>query len=151
MRYNLLRRPKMKIRQISALAIAMIIIALCASACKKGAGSSPTATFRAYVEAVQHKDTDGVKKTFSKGSLAFFERAAKAQNKSVDEMLKTGITDEVASAAAPEMRNEKIEGDSATLEVKDNKSGKWETVPFVKEEGQWKIALEKMGTQSPAG
>ncbi len=142
----------MKKGQINVLAIAVVGVALFAgAACKKGAGSTPTATFKAYVEAVKSKDTDSVKKTFSKGSLEFFEKAAKAQNKTVDEMLKTGITDEVASAAAPEMRNEKIEGDSATLEVKDNKSGKWETVPFVKEEGQWKIALEKMGTQSPAG
>jgi hypothetical protein len=142
----------MKTRQIKALASAMTIIALFAgAACKKGAGSSPTATFKAYVEAVQHKDTAAVKKTFSKGSLEFFEKAAKAQNKTVDEMLKTGLTEEVASASMPEIRNEKIEGDSATLEVKDIKSGKWETVPFVKEDGEWKIALEKMGAQTPAG
>jgi hypothetical protein len=35
-------------------------------------------------------------------------------------------------------RNEKIEGDKATLEVK-NSFGSWETVPFVREDNRWKI------------
>ncbi len=43
----------------------------------------------------------------------------------------------------PETRNEKITGDTATLEVKNDKTGKWDTLPFVKENGEWKIALDK--------
>jgi hypothetical protein len=46
-----------------------------------------------------------------------------------------------APANAPETRNEKIEGDKATLEIKDDKMDKWDTVPFVREDGQWKIAI----------
>jgi hypothetical protein len=41
------------------------------------------------------------------------------------------------------MRNEKIEGDTATLEVKNEKTTEWETLYFVKETDEWKIALDK--------
>jgi hypothetical protein len=43
----------------------------------------------------------------------------------------------------PETRNEKIDGDTATLEVKDDKKDKWETIHFAKEDGEWKLALDK--------
>jgi hypothetical protein len=43
----------------------------------------------------------------------------------------------------PETRNEKINGDMATLEVKNEKTDKWDPLPFVKENGEWKIALDK--------
>lgn len=41
-----------------------------------------------------------------------------------------------------EFRNEKIEGDEATIEVK-NSYGIWDAVPFVREGGAWKIAKER--------
>ena len=41
------------------------------------------------------------------------------------------------------MRNEKIEGDTATIELKNATTNNWQTVPFVKEDGNWKLALDK--------
>ena len=43
----------------------------------------------------------------------------------------------------PETRNEKITGDTATLEIKNEKTGKWDSLPFVKEDSEWKIAFDK--------
>ena len=43
-----------------------------------------------------------------------------------------------------EMRNEKITGETATLEVKNQTTGAWDTIPFVREEGKWKIAFDKL-------
>lgn len=37
-----------------------------------------------------------------------------------------------------DIRNEKVDGDKASLQVK-NSYGSWETVPFVREDGVWKI------------
>ncbi|HEX8636431.1 MAG TPA: hypothetical protein VF692_00100, partial [Pyrinomonadaceae bacterium] len=45
-----------------------------------------------------------------------------------------------------EYRNEKIEGDRATLEVK-NAYSMWEKVPFVREEGVWKIDKQGFADQ----
>jgi Domain of unknown function (DUF4878) len=137
----------MKTGYTKAVAVALIITALFAAACNKG--TTPTATFQAYVDAVKNKDVDGIKKTLSKKTLELFEASAKAMGKSTDDLLKTGLNEQAAPATTPETRNEKIEGETATLEVKDSKSGNWETVPFVKEDGQWKIAMDKMSAQSP--
>jgi hypothetical protein len=138
----------MKQRQINALALTLLGLALVAAstACQKsGPGSSPTATMTAFFEAGRKKDPDGFKKTLSKGSLDLMESFAKAQNKTLDDALKSGMaTPEAAEQSqTPAMRNEKITGDTATLEVQNEKNKEWETIPFVKEDGQWKIALDK--------
>jgi hypothetical protein len=71
-----------------------------------------------------------------------FDKLAKEQNKSTDDMLKDLHKDDKGEKI-PETRNEKITGDTATLEVKNEKTSKWDTLPFVKENGEWKIALDK--------
>ena len=137
----------MKQRRINALLMTLLGIALVATstACQKsGPGSSPTATMTAFFEAGKKKDPDGFKRTLSKGSLDLMESFAKAQNKTLDDALKSGMNaPEAAESKTPEMRNEKINGDTATLEVQNEKNKEWETIPFVKEDGQWKIALDK--------
>jgi spore germination protein GerM len=101
---------------------------------------SPTATARAFYDAAKAKDVQGIKDTVSKGSLNMMTEFAKAQNKTLDQALREPSSSE--SPPAFEAQNEKITGDTATLEVKDEK-GRWVTLPFVKEAGEWKIALDK--------
>jgi hypothetical protein len=123
------------------IAVGTIIFALVACNLMS---SSPTSTFKAFYEAQKKKDVPAMKKTLSKGSLDMIEKAAKAQNKSVDDALKEGFESPGAkSEKMPETRNEKIDGDNATLEVQDEESKKWSKVYFVKEEKEWKIALDK--------
>jgi hypothetical protein len=133
----------MKTHRISALCAALAVI-LAVSACSLLSRSTPTATFKAFYEASKKKDAAGIKKTLSKGTLDMFEKLAKEQNKSIDDMLKeVDKDDKDKSEKIPETRNEKINGDTATLEVKNDTTGKWETLPFAKENGEWKIALDK--------
>lgn len=85
-----------------------------------------------------------MKKTLSKSSLEMMEKAAKQQNKTVDDAFKEGLESPGAkSDKMPETRNEKIDGENATLEVQDEESKKWNKVYFVKEQREWKIALDK--------
>ena len=139
----------MKRQKIVALMMGVVIIALTTAACKRGAGSSPTATFTAFYEASKNKDVEAAKKIFSKKTLELFEIEARAKNKTLEEMFKAGMDQKPPPDKLPEMRNEKINGDEATLEVKDAQTGRWDTLTFVKEDGQWKIALDKMGSQTP--
>jgi Domain of unknown function (DUF4878) len=137
----------MKLRKKLACVVALMALALAAAACNK-AGSSPTATAKAFTEAVKNKDAQGIKNAMSKGSLEMMEKFAKMQNKSLDDALK-----EPSSSPPPttfETRNETITGDTATLEIKSDK-GNWEKLPFVKEDGQWKIALDKAFEQGMSG
>ena len=72
------------------------------------------------------------------------EKAAKEQKKTIDEAIKEGLESPGAKTdKVPPTRNEKIDGNNATLEVQDEESKKWETMYFVKEGRDWKIALDK--------
>ena len=129
----------MKNRRIATLCVALIA-ALTVSACSLLNRSTPTATLKAFYEASKKKDATAMKKTLSKGSLDMFEKQAKEQGKSFDDLLKS---DQHTPDKMPETRNEKIDGETATLEIKNDQTNKWDTLPFVKEDGEWKIAFDK--------
>lgn len=102
--------------------------------------ASPTDTLKSFIEASKKQDVETIKKVLSKNSLIIAERAAQAQNTTVDELFKR--ENPALPGEMPEIRNEKIEGETASVEVKD-KTGNFDTIPFVKEEDAWKIAFDK--------
>lgn len=108
-------------------------------------GPSPTRAFTTYYEAIKRKDAEAVKGLFSKATLTMMEGEAKQKNTTVDAVIKQGL--EEASKDIPDAplktRNEKIEGDKATLEVRDEKKDKWEVLHFAREDGQWKLAFNE--------
>ncbi len=104
--------------------------------------STPTATIKNYYEAARKGDTAAVKNTLSKGTLKMHEEAARAHNISPDEAIKTS-TAQAANVPAPETRNEQINGDTATIEIKNPVTGTWDKLPLVREEKNWKIAHDK--------
>ena len=132
----------MKTRQATAILIAALLtIAL--SACGGGKkASTPTEAFKSFYEAAKAKDVATVKRLLAKDSLSKMEARAKEQNKSLDDF----ITDQTQSGippSMPELRNEKIDGDKATIEFKGpGGDSDWRTVPFAKEDGEWKIMFK---------
>ncbi|MEO6334602.1 MAG: DUF2950 family protein [Pyrinomonadaceae bacterium] len=111
-----------------------VLIAACASESKP---TTPVESFKAYVNAVKQKDTTRMKLLLSSESIKMHEQEAKSQNLTLDDIVKreTLFTE---GQKTVEFRDQKIEGEKATLEVK-NSFGSWETVPFVREEDGWKI------------
>ncbi|HEX8772218.1 MAG TPA: hypothetical protein VF735_01355 [Pyrinomonadaceae bacterium] len=103
--------------------------------------STPTNAFKVFYETSKNKDVAGFKRTLSKDTLALLETQAKAENKTLDAALAEQFQKMEVPATLPESRNEKIEGDRATLEVKDDKTGQWESFKFVKENNEWKAQL----------
>jgi hypothetical protein len=116
------------------ISIAVFCLA-CSGESKRG--DSPIESFKAYVTAVKKKDTTKMKLMLSSESIKMHEQEAKAQNVTLDDIVKreTLFTE---GQKTVEFRNEKIDGENATLEVK-NSFGSWETVPFVREDDEWKI------------
>ena len=105
---------------------------------------TPTATFKTYFEAQQKKDVAGMKQTLSKTSLATLEASAKQQGVTLDKMIQSQIENPSARIdKMPEMRNEKINGDNATVELRNEDANRWDTMYFIKEDGAWKIALDR--------
>ena len=103
--------------------------------------STPTNAFKVFYETSKNKDVAGFKRTLSKDTLALLETQAKVENKTLDAALAEQFEKMEVPATLPESRNEKIEGDKATLEVKDDKTGQWESFKFVKENNEWKAQL----------
>ena len=140
-------------RKITAFITTLLVLALLAAACGKSGGATPTATAKAFYDAAKSQDVKGMKNALSKKSLEVMEAFAKMGNKSLDDTLKEPSN----MPPAFEARNEKITGDTATLEVK-GQGDKWDTLYFVKEDGQWKIAFDQAmeksirdaGPQTPA-
>jgi PBP1b-binding outer membrane lipoprotein LpoB len=131
----------MKINQLLFIAL----IAFLFVGCNKDAAvepqiASPTDTLKSFIQSSKQKDVEAIKKVMSKNSLTIAERSAQLQNTTVDELFKRD--NPALPTEIPEIRNEKIEGETATVEVKDQTSG-YETIPFVKEDGVWKIAFDK--------
>jgi hypothetical protein len=104
------------------------------------AGMSPTEVLKGFSKATQTKDAEKIKSFLSKGSLAEIEKSAKEQKVTVEELLTQGAEEDPVD---PDMKNEKIDGETATVEVKNETLGYYDVMPFVKEDGVWKIALDK--------
>jgi Domain of unknown function (DUF4878) len=106
-----------------------------------GALSSPTRAFMAFYEASKSGDVEAVKRTLSKGSFDFLTAEAKKENKTLEAALTESLKNADVPKSTPEVRNEKIEGDTATIEVKDEKTNTWDSFKFVRENGEWKIRI----------
>jgi hypothetical protein len=121
--------------------IGSIILLFLAAAAAAGCGSqqpaTPVETFKTYTKAIKAKDTTAMKVLLSDATMKMHEQQAKAQNVPVDDIVKreTLLSERQTTV---EYRDEKIEGDKATLQVKTS-YGTWETLPFVREDGVWKI------------
>ena len=107
----------------------------CSSAESKPA--TPIETFKTYTKAIKAKDVTTMKLLLSSETMKMNQLEADARGVPVDEVVKNE-TLFAEQQKTVKMRNEKIEGERATLEV-ENSIGSWETVPFVKEDGVWKI------------
>ena len=99
----------------------------------------PKDVLKALNKASKEKDVAGIQKQLSQGTLAMLNETAQTEKRTVEDIL-------TADGGAPflilpEMREEKIDGDKATVEVMIAEEGV-EIIPFVKENGEWKAALD---------
>jgi len=133
----------MKIRRTVVLATVNLSVALALTACGWGAGSSPTATMKEFNKAMKQKDKEALKKTLSKSSLQTIEVESKLGDETLDDAIQASLDKAPVDLPLPEMRNEVIKGNTATVEVKDEQKKLWFPVSFVKEDEQWKIAYDK--------
>src|SRR3954466_8129098 len=129
--------------------LSIVIIAFggsLSSSCSSGKQpATPVETFQTYVKALKKKDITTMKLLLSKDTLKMHQQEAKAEGVTLDDVVKreTLLGD---GQTTVEYRNEKIDGDKATVEYK-NSYGIWETVPFVKEDGEWKIDKKSYADQ----
>lgn len=116
------------------LLIAIVAVAACGRAKQP---ATPVETLKAYTIAVKNKDTTMMKLLLSEATLKLHQDEAKARGVTLDEIVGQQ-TLFPSDQKFYNYRNEKIEGDKASVEV-ENSFGGWDTVFLVKENGAWKI------------
>ena len=135
-----------------------IIVLLCLvtgfAACNtKTDQTSPTASIDAMFTAMKNGNMDDIKKFITKKDVAFLETAEKFIT-SVDpdaiKKMKTKMGDEFKAKVKDvkyTLKNEKVDGEKATVDAEVTENGKIETHTFnlVKEDGAWKISLLNSG------
>jgi hypothetical protein len=67
--------------------------------------------------------------------------SAQRFNKSKEQAFENGMTATTFSDTLPEMRDERVKENMGALEVWNSKDSKWEDVPFILEDGAWKLAI----------
>lgn len=107
--------------------------------------ATPLETLQAYGRAFKKKDTTAMKLLLSQETLKMHEQEAKAQNVTLDDIIKRETLFSENQTTA-EYRNQKIEDDKASIQMKDS-LGMWNTVQFVREDGLWKIDRKSFADQ----
>lgn len=108
-----------------------------------GGAKSPTEAYQMLFAAVKSKEPDKIKLMMSENSIGFAGFVAGQQKKTVEEVLANGFTATTFSDVMPQMRDERIKENFGALEVLNNQK-QWEDLPFVLENGSWKLAIGDM-------
>jgi predicted lipid-binding transport protein (Tim44 family) len=95
--------------------------------------------FKAYCDAKTKGDEAGLRKVYSAKTLQQFEKEMKEEGE--ESLVKYLEVDKVSTKMC-EIRNEKIEGDTAVAEIKTEGMPNGIKVKFVKENGEWKLTTE---------
>ena len=133
-------------QKIAILSLALLLTALAVACGSQGSATTstsdtPTEAYKRLYTAVKSKDTNAIKAEMSKQSVAFVESAASMQKKKVEEVYSNGLTGTTFSDTMPEIRDERVKGTMGAVEVYNSREKKWEDLPFVLEDGKWKLAI----------
>ncbi|MEP7074692.1 MAG: hypothetical protein ABI878_02695 [Acidobacteriota bacterium] len=133
-------------QKIVILSITLFSIALAISCSSQGGASTstsdtPTAAYKRLYAAVKSKNTEAIKGEMSKQSITFVQSVSAVQKKTIEEVYSNGLTGTTFSETMPELRDERVKDNMGAIEVYNSKESKWEDLPFVLEDGKWKLAL----------
>ncbi|MCD9189296.1 MAG: hypothetical protein LUM44_22960 [Pyrinomonadaceae bacterium] len=130
-------------------ALFLLAFAVLSFGCK-GSGSpngsvnvngTPTDAYKKLFEAVKSKDTNRIKASMSKSTLGFADAHSKRTNQPIEKVLENGFMATTLAPSLPEIRDERVKDNMGAVEVYNIKESKWEDVPFIAEDGEWKLAV----------
>ena len=134
-------------QKIIAFSLVFAFTLLAFSSCQSGgtqpagAAQTPTEAYKMLYAAVKSKETEKIKQMMSKDSIGLVEMQAAKTNQPVEKVFSNGLTATTLSASLPQIRDERVNGDFGAIEVWNEKQREWEDLPFVKEDGAWKLAV----------
>lgn len=143
------------------LLIVVVTSALTGAACGGASGNSsnnatgqakecpaisdtPTEAYKRLYAAVKAKNTDNIKAEMSKKTQEFAVGLAERQKSPIEKIYENGFTATTFADTQPVIRDERIAGCSAGVEVRNTKDQIWEDLPFVNEDGKWKFGMGEL-------
>ncbi len=136
------------------ISVFLLSVALLSLACAKqtaqssnDSGSSndkaqtPTEAYKMLFAAVKAKDSGKIKQLMSKSTLGLAEFSGSQQKKSIDQILENGFVAPTLAPSLTEIRDERVKDNFGAVEVFNPKDNRWEDLPFILEDGGWKLAV----------
>ena len=102
---------------------------------------TPTETYKKLYAAVKSQNIEDIKMVISKQSLSFAQGIGAQQKKPLEEVIKNGFTATTFAETLPEIRDERVKETMGALEVWNEKDKKWDDLPFIYENGGWRLAI----------
>jgi len=106
-----------------------------------GNAQSPSEAFKMLFAAVKSQDSAKIKSMLSKGTMGLGEMASGQQKKPIEEVIKNGFTETTFNENYPQMRDERIKDQFGAIEVWNETRKQWDDIPFIWEDGSWKLAV----------
>ncbi|NOT46415.1 MAG: hypothetical protein HOP17_01510 [Acidobacteria bacterium] len=105
---------------------------------------TPTEAYKRLFAAVKEKSPEKIKGEMSTRTQEFAESIAARQKSPIEKVYVNAFTATTFAPTLPEMRDERTKGCWGALEVRNDKDGRWEDLPFINEGGFWKFAMGEM-------
>jgi hypothetical protein len=134
-------------QRLALLTLTLAAIAAVFSACGdagangRPAPGSPTEAYHQLYAAVKAKDTEAIKALMSKKSQDLAMMASQKNKVPIEKVYENGFTATTFSPTLPEIRDERVKDDMASIEVWNSKDNLWEDLALVHEDGGWKFAF----------
>jgi len=141
---------KNKIISVFLLSVALLSLSCAKQTAQSGNNSSsnsgdkaqtPTEAYKILFAAVKAKDSGKIKQMMSKSTLGLAEFSGSQQKKSIDQILENGFVAPTLATSLTEIRDERVKDNFGAVEVFNPKDNRWEDLPFVLEDGGWKLAV----------
>jgi hypothetical protein len=111
------------------------------SAVQTNGAQTPTEAYKMLFAAVKAKDTGKIKQMMSKDTQNMAQFQAERQKDPIEKIYENGYTATTLADTLPEIRDERVKDNFGAIEVRNQKEKKWEDLPFIYEEGGWKLAI----------
>ncbi len=91
--------------------------------------------------AVKAKNTEQIKLMMTKNTLGLAQFNADRQKITLDKSVENGLVAPTMADKITEIRDERVKGNFGSVEVFNQKENRWEDLPFILEDGSWKLAV----------
>ena len=103
--------------------------------------NTPSDAYRMLYAAVKAKNNARIQQMMSRDTIAFAGFAMQQNKEPLEKIFENGLTATTFADTLPEIRDERVNGNFGAVEVYSQKDNRWEDLPFVLEDGGWKLAV----------